>query len=116
MAIRDSAQSSALDNFLRLLRRRQALVLFCLIAVPLAALVFSLTATKRYSASASLLFRSSGFDEQLLGSSLAGPRTDPTRDAATNTALVSLDVVSQRTARALGRRLTQDRVKKRISV
>jgi polysaccharide biosynthesis transport protein len=84
------------------LRRRLPLLLLCVLLVPAAALAFSLSQEKEYTASASLLFRDPAFDEQLFGTTFLAPSSDPDREAATNVKLVSLDVVATRTSRRLG--------------
>ena len=54
-----------------------------------------------YVATASVLFRNSGIDQELFGFSAFDPNTDQASTAATNMALVSLPVVPSRTAAAL---------------
>ncbi len=54
-----------------------------------------------YTASASILFRESGVDQELFGYSAFQPSTDQPSQAATNLALVSLPLVASRTAGAL---------------
>jgi succinoglycan biosynthesis transport protein ExoP len=90
------AAPSALQMFLRLLWRRKLLIAIPLIVVPVAALVFSLEQERKYTASASLIFRDSGPGARPLVSE------DPAREAATNVRLLQGDVVEQRVARALG--------------
>jgi capsular exopolysaccharide synthesis family protein len=87
---------------LRAIRRRLAIFLFCAITVPAAVFGLSLAAEKKYTATASLLFRDPQFDQRLFGStSLPSGNLDPDREAATNLKLASLDVVARRTAREL---------------
>src|SRR4051795_3083344 len=92
--------------FLRMLKRRIGIVLLCAVLLPAAALVFSLSQQKQYSASASLLFRDPQLDQKLFGSTVFAPSTDPAREAATNAKLASLDVVSSRTAKILGGKIS----------
>src|SRR4051812_12923183 len=87
---------------LRMLRRRIGIVLLCAILLPAAALAFSLSQEKEYSATASLLFRDPQLDQKLFGATVFPPSNDPTREAATNAKLASLGVVSTRTSKALG--------------
>src|SRR2546421_10152609 len=101
---------------LRVLRRRLGVVIACAILVPAAALAFSLTQTKEYSASASLLFRDPQFDQKLFGSTVFQPNTDPSREAATNVALVSLETVAARTARALNGERSPGQVQSTVQV
>jgi receptor protein-tyrosine kinase len=56
--------------------------------------------TKQYQASSSLLFLTSNLDQELLGKSVVDT-TDPTRDAATNQALVELPTVARLVAQRL---------------
>jgi succinoglycan biosynthesis transport protein ExoP len=85
-----------LQVLLRLLRRRALLVAIPLVIVPAAALAFSLQEEKKYSASASLLFRDSGAGTTVLAS------TDPEREAATIVRVLQTGVVERRVARKLG--------------
>lgn len=84
------------EQALRILRRRKWVFLQALIAVPLLALVFSLTQEDEYTATATLLFRPAPDaiteDETVL---------DPTREAATNSELVGLPIVAERAAQDL---------------
>ena len=95
--------------------RRAPLIVACTLLTAGAALVFSLLQTKQYTADASLLFRDPGFDQRLFGSSVAAA-PDPTREAATNITLVSLEAVADRTAAALGGGLTGDEISNKVSV
>jgi polysaccharide biosynthesis transport protein len=85
-----------LEQLSRIVRRRKWVVLQALIAVPVLALLFSLTQEKEYTATATLLFRQApiGVEE---GESVI----DPTREAATNGQLVGLPVVASKAAEAL---------------
>ena len=95
--------------------RRAPLIVACTLLTAGAALVFSLLQTKQYTADASLLFRDPGFDQRIFGSSVA-QAPDPTREAATNITLVSLEAVADRTAAALGGGLTGDEISNKVSV
>src|SRR5205823_10376653 len=95
-------------TIIRIARRRAVVIIVCVIAVPAVALAFSLSETKKYSASAQLLFRDPGFDQKLFGSNTFQPSTDAAREAATNSSLVSLEAVAARTARALGGGISAD--------
>ena len=66
------------------------------------------------SATASLLFQDPGFDASLFGGTPPSNQ-DPTREAATNTALASLHGVADRTAKTLGG-LTGDDVSSKVDV
>src|SRR5215213_1869859 len=108
----DATQSTSADSLshvhiLRVLRRRWLVVLGVVALIGGAALAYSLLSTKQYTTTAKLLFRDPGFDQKLFGSTAAAPSLDPAREAATNVSLVSLETISARAARALGRGLTQ---------
>jgi len=74
----------------------------------------------RYQATSKLLFRNDTAPDQSLQSVFGLPTSatapDPTRTAATNVALVSVDPVADMTAHALGPRVTSSEVKAEISV
>jgi polysaccharide biosynthesis transport protein len=114
----DSAQHEALSlvSVLDVLRRRIVVIALCVLIVPASALAFSLTQEKKYAASAQLLFRDPGFDQKFFGSAVFQPSFDPERDAATNLRLVSLGVVSDRTAKRLDNGITSGRVAADVSV
>ena len=107
--------SSTLRGVLAAIVRRAPLILACALLAAAAALVFSLLQTKQYTADASLLFRDPGFDQRLFGSPVEFA-PDPTREAATNIALVSLDAVAARTATALGGTHTPTEISGKVSV
>jgi receptor protein-tyrosine kinase len=105
-----------LEGLLRTLRRRRALIALCSVLAVASALGFSIIQHKQYSASASLLFRDPGFDQKLFGSNFLPPSTDPTREAATNAQLVSLETVAARASRVLKGRLSPDTLSRKVSV
>lgn len=107
---------TAAFGLLRVLRRRLPLIVLCVIALPAGALTFSLLQHKEYSTTASLLFRDPQFDQKLFGSTAVPTNVDPTREAATNVELVSLDVVADRVARKLGGGLTGTAVTNEVQV
>jgi succinoglycan biosynthesis transport protein ExoP len=83
------------------LRRRLPIIVLCAVVVPAAAVALTWSKDDVYTASASLLFRDPALDQKLFGSSVLESSQDPTREAATNVRLVSLDVVRRRTERRL---------------
>jgi succinoglycan biosynthesis transport protein ExoP len=101
---------------LRMLRRRIGVVLICALLVPAAALVFSLSQQKQYSATASLLFRDPQLDQKFFQSSVFAPSSDPNREAATNAKLASLEVVAARTSKALGGKVSPGEISGEIAV
>src|SRR5438045_1975232 len=91
-------QGKDLNALGRVLWHRRSVILLSFALTAAAALFFSLAEQKQYSASASLLFRDPQFDQKLFGSAYFAPPTDPQREAATNTTLLSLEVISARTS------------------
>jgi succinoglycan biosynthesis transport protein ExoP len=94
-------EATNLYQLLFVLRRRWRLLAASIVLVAAAAVGFSLLQQNEYTASASLLFRNTQFDQELFGSNFTTGVVDPTRDAATNLDLVSLPTVAARTAAAL---------------
>ena len=109
-------QGLDLDRALEVMRRRARLIALCFVLTTAASVGFSLLQEKRYSASASLLFRDPGFDQKLFGSAVFSLGQDPAREAATNTQLVGLQVVADRTAERLDADLTGRDVSDNVSV
>jgi capsular exopolysaccharide synthesis family protein len=110
-------EESGLRGFLQMLWRRLPVVLAAAIIMPAAALVFSLSAEKQYTATAKLLFRDPGFDQKVFGSTVLAPSADPAREAATNVGLVSLDTISARAARTLrDQGLTPSQIRDKVDV
>lgn len=104
-----------LEKTLVVLRGRAVLILACAIAVAGAAFGFSKAQTKQYTASAKLLFRDPGLDQQASGVAAAGVN-DPQRATATNIRLVKLGEVATRTARALDAGLTSAQILSSVDV
>jgi tyrosine-protein kinase len=98
------ASSQALDfeTVVRVLRRRRWLIVLCFLLVTGATVGYDLTQTKKYSATATLLFRDPGFDQKFFGAPVLAPNVDPEREQETNVGLVSLETVAARTAAVLG--------------
>lgn len=107
---------ATLRRVLGVLHRRRLVLVLALVLVPATALAVSLMQEKEYSATSSLLFRDPGFDSQVSGARALPPSADPARQAETNVRLVSLDVVAERTARRVGRGLTEESVSDRVEV
>lgn len=104
-------------SIVSVLRRRLAIVVVTAVALPAGAVAFSLTAEKQYTATAKLLFRDPGFDQRLLGGPVLAPSVDPTREAATNVGLVSLDTVAARAAEVIeSRRLKPSEILDAVTV
>lgn len=94
-------RKDVLEPLLVTLRRRWRIVALCVVLATAAGLLFSKLETRKYTAAASLLFRTTALDQQLFGYSAYVPNADPTQQSATNAALVTLPVIDSRTAAAL---------------
>lgn len=84
-------EEGALEQALRVLRRRKVIILVAIISVPIAAFLVSSTKTKEYTATATLLFESKS---EVL--------TEVTSEKATNEALATLPAVATKAAKELG--------------
>jgi polysaccharide biosynthesis transport protein len=85
-----------IEQWLGVLRRRKWVILQALVIVPAAALILSLSQSKEYRATASLLFTTSTAGAPIQGSDPGV--VDPSRQAATNDQLVGLPAIAQETA------------------
>lgn len=97
-----SRADGALEQGLRVIRRRKLLFFQALILIPLIALALSYSQEKEYTAEAKLLFRASVIDD-LANPDAGDAFIDPTREAATNDELVTLPVVADRAVARLER-------------
>jgi polysaccharide biosynthesis transport protein len=96
-------------------RRARSIVLLGLVAMA-AAFAFSLLQARQYTATTGVLFRQQDLDQALLGASALPPSTNPTRQASTNLALVSLPEIAEQAGSTLTPTLTREQVKRKISV
>jgi succinoglycan biosynthesis transport protein ExoP len=94
----DDGQGKTLATFLRVLRRRWAVIAVCALAACGAAGVLTAMQDKEYKSSAKVLFRDPGLEQTALGSSGSN---DPLRTATTNLELGGVRVVAARTAQRL---------------
>jgi succinoglycan biosynthesis transport protein ExoP len=94
----DDGQGKTLATFLRVLRRRWAVIAVCALAACGAAVALTAMQEKEYESSAKILFRDPGLEQIAMGAS--GPE-DPLRAATTNLELGELRVVAARTAKRL---------------
>ena len=95
---RDDGQGKTLATFLRVLRRRWAVIAVCALAACGAAVALTAMQEKEYESSAKILFRDPGLEQTAAGAS--GPE-DPLRAATTNLELGGVRVVAARTAERL---------------
>lgn len=103
------------EELLRVLRRRLALIVLCVVVVAAAAFAFSKQETKQYTATASLVFSNSQLSQQAAG---LQPVSVNNQQALQNTnlKLVQLGDMAARTATRLGQGLTEEKVRKQLSV
>jgi capsular exopolysaccharide synthesis family protein len=113
MQPRESEQSFGWT--LGVLRRRWSLVLLCLVVASGIALAYSLLAQKKYTATASVLFNNTPVSQQIAGLAPV-VNTDPQSQQDTNTQLLKLGDLSERTARIVGDGLTSEDVANSIAV
>jgi succinoglycan biosynthesis transport protein ExoP len=108
-------ESEAFDiaQALRVVRRRALLVLFCAAVVAAAAFGFSKLQDKEYTATASLIFRSTPLSQQVAGISPPSSSSQFAQQTS-NTALVGLGDMAAQTARHL--HLSEEAVRDSISV
>jgi succinoglycan biosynthesis transport protein ExoP len=107
--------SPNLGRILRTVRHRGLLVATCVVLATGAALGFSALQTKRYTATASLLFRNPVLAQQASGVSVVN-QNDPQGDRSTNVRLVELGNAASGAAAALGGGLTPKRVRDSVHV
>ena len=103
-------QEGVFEQALRIIKRRKWVILQATIAVPVIAFLLAVTQQKEYTASATLLFRPPPIAAE------GGGVVDPTREAATNGELVSLPVVAEEAAKALGHGVSTGEVLSSIAV
>ncbi len=110
-----SQASAGFEYAVRVIRRRAWVIGLCLVLTTLAAFGFSKLQTKRYTATAALLFANSSIAQQASGVPVAS-QTDPQGQRATNLALVQLaDVVSKRTAAVVGSGLSGKQIEDAVT-
>jgi len=109
----DTEQTNlSLEQVLGILRRRTLWVVLCFALVTGAAYGFSKHQTKKYTATASLVFNNNQLGQQIAGL----PATSASNQQATNLKLVKLGGAAGKTALLLGQELTQEEVSAALSV
>ncbi len=109
----ESDDGFGLAEIAKAIRRRWWIVAICVIVTPAAALALALSQEKLYSATATLLFQNSSTTDSVAG--VTDYSIDREREAATNTALASLQEIYDRTERALEGRTPDPRVDVTVS-
>jgi len=112
----DSEQTSlGLEQIFNIARRRAPWIISCFVLVTLAAFAFSKAQTKRYTATAALVFSNDQLGQQVAGLPTAGSESQQAQQQ-TNLKLVQLGDMAVTTARVLGHGLTKQSVSAALSV
>src|ERR1700677_3695183 len=106
----------SLDQVLGILRRRAPWIVLCFVLVAAAAYGFSKHQTKKYTATASLVFNNSQTNQQAAGLEAVSGGGSQVPQQQTNLKLVQLGDMASKTAARLGQGLTEEKVKSDISV
>lgn len=97
----DQEQALDLEQVLAILRRRAPIIALCLIVVTAAAFAFSKAQTKKYTATASLVFNNAQISQQVAGLPVTGSGESKAQQD-TNVKLLELGDTAERTARRIG--------------
>jgi succinoglycan biosynthesis transport protein ExoP len=100
----------------KILRRRVKSIALLAVVAMAAALTFSLAQTREYTSTSQILFRQQNVDQALLGTAALPPSSDPTRQASTNQALLSLPTIAEQAGAALTPALSRVEVQSKISI
>jgi succinoglycan biosynthesis transport protein ExoP len=112
----DAEQTSlGVQQMLGVLRRRAPWILLCLVLVAAAAYGFSKHQTRKYTATASLVFNNNQQAQQVAGLPVASSNSQLAQQS-TNVKLVLLGDMAAKTAGLLGEGLTSERVSADLSV
>jgi polysaccharide biosynthesis transport protein len=111
----DHEQALDLEQLLAILRRRAPLIGLCLLIAGAAAFFVSKAQTKKYTATASLVFNNAQISQQVAG--LQAVSTNEARaQQNTNTKLLEIGPTAGQTATRLGGGLTEERIKQSLEV
>lgn len=111
----DNEQALDLEQLLAILRRRAPLIALCLLIAGAAAFFISKVQTKKYTATASLVFNNAQISQQVAG--LQAVNTNEARaQQSTNTKLLEIGPTAAQTAARLGDGLTEKRLKESLEV
>ncbi len=109
-------EGSGLVEILSTLRRRAWVIGLSMLLVVAAALLFSLLADKKYTASASLLIRQEQLSGEIFGDETAFDVSDPQRQLETNLRLLQLDAVDVQAAEQIAGGTTPEEVDAAIEI
>ncbi|HWY17139.1 MAG TPA: polysaccharide biosynthesis tyrosine autokinase [Solirubrobacteraceae bacterium] len=104
-----------IEQVLGVIRRRAPWIPLCFVLVAGAAYGFSKAQTKRYTATATLVFNNSQLDQQAAGLQPVGASNQQAQQS-TNVKLVQLGDMAEKTAGLLGPGLTKEKVSASLSV
>jgi capsular exopolysaccharide synthesis family protein len=114
--VQQDSEGLNLERTLGVLRRRVPLILLCFALATVAAFGFSKNQTKKYTATASLVFNSNQLSEQVAGLQAVGNGGSQAPQQQTNLKLVQLGDMAEKTASRLGHGLTNNQVHEALSV
>jgi tyrosine-protein kinase len=115
MSHHDHEQILDLEQVLSILRRRAPVILLCLVLVTASAFFFSERQTKKYTATASLVFNNAQISQQVAGLQ-AVSAGEPKAQQNTNVKLLELGPTATQTAQKVGAGLTEKQVKSSLEV
>ncbi|MGN6372949.1 MAG: polysaccharide biosynthesis tyrosine autokinase [Solirubrobacteraceae bacterium] len=111
----DHEQALDFEQLLAILRRRAPLIVVCLLITAVAAFFVSKAQTKKYTATASLVFNNAQISQQVAG--LQAVSTNEARaQQTTNAKLLEIGPTAAQTAARLGGGLTEKRLKESLEV
>lgn len=111
----DHEQALDLEQLLAILRRRAPIIALCLIVVTAAAFAFSKAQTKKYTATASLVFNNAQISQQVAGLQAVNTN-EPKAQQSTNTKLLEIGPTASQTAQRLGEGFSEKTVKGSLEV
>jgi capsular exopolysaccharide synthesis family protein len=113
----DSEQANlSIEQFLGVLRRRAPRIVLCFVLVTGAAYGFSKHQTKKYTATASLVFDNNQLSQQVAGLQAISSGASQLPQQQTNLKLVQLGDMAEVTASRLGQGLTKEKISADLSV
>jgi polysaccharide biosynthesis transport protein len=113
----DTEQTNlGLEQALSVLRRRAGWIVLCFVLVAGAAFALSKHQTKKYTATASLVFNNNQLSQQVAGLQAVGSSGSQQPQQQTNLKLVQLGDMATKTASVLGQGLTKEKVSADLSV
>lgn len=113
----DAEQANlSIEQVLGVMRRRAPWILLCFVLVAGAAFGFSKHQTKKYTATASLVFNNNQLSQQVAGLQAVSSGSSQVPQQQTNVKLIKLGDMADKTASRLGQGLTQEKVSADLSV